>query len=265
MKPIIMILTLTMTLFATEISTRYDVNVGLFGKVGYADLEVQTTKDTYTAKLKAVTTGAAAKLTSGREETYVSEGKIVNGLFLPERFTHTKKTKSAKRVQTYHIDHTTHTVTLDQVEDKKVHETYFDHKSFKIKKREKDAHTEHMTQLPTFTAHDVLSSYLNTARHCHANNKIYNLDAIGAHNENNEVTLTYLGEQEPEAIQHQLSDNGRVYCRLSVKALYEDKKPVNILVAFDNDGHLKEALLGKNFWVGEVKAQRVYHHVSQRD
>ena len=265
MKPILFLLSLTLSLLANDVSTRYDVNVGLFGKVGHADLEVHTEKERYTAFLRATTTGTAATLTSGRIETYASEGKIIDGAYVPSKFTRTKQTNDAKRVQTYVFDHEKQTVTLTQVEDKKVHESYFDHKSFKMKKRERNEHSEQTKVLPEYAQYDVLSSYLNASKHCNAANKQYDLQAIGAHNDEKEVTLAYLDSQDKAGLTTPFSHQDDALYRLSVKALDTAEEPVSILIAFDNDGHIKEALLGDSFWVGEIKAQRVYHNVSLND
>jgi hypothetical protein len=35
-------------------------------------------------------------------------------------------------------------------------------------------------------------------------------------------------------------------------------------MAFDNDGLMKEAVLGDAFWIGEIRAKRVYHDVANR-
>ncbi len=86
MKLILTALLITSSLMAQEFTTRYDVNVGMFGKVGIADISLKEDANFYEIKLIAKMTGTAATLTSNRVETYISKGKIMDGQYLPLSF-----------------------------------------------------------------------------------------------------------------------------------------------------------------------------------
>jgi len=264
MRLLMITLILTGSLIATDFSTRYDVDVGMFGKVGYADLTFNETENRYEIKLVAKTTGTAATLTGERVETYISRGSVISGKYLPETFVKIKQTTSKKRVQTYHFDHRKQEITL--VEDKMewISRSKFDPIAFKIVKKEIQESSSARSVLQTYNENDLLSSYLNTKQSCNSEQKEYNLLAIGAHNDKKNITLSFLdGLKRTQAASSFSKDTGNIY-KLHVKSLDKEDKTVDVLIAFDNDGHMKEAVLGDIFWVGEIKAKRVYHRVTIR-
>ncbi len=263
MRLLMLTLMLTGSLFAMNFSTRYDVEVGMFGKVGYADVSLTEQGDRYEMKVIATTTGTAATLTGKRVETYISNGKIASGKYLPETFVRIKKTTSKERVQTYHFDHNKQEVTLSQNEEKWVTQTKFDTVSFKLVKEDVKESSSSNSTLPNYNENDVLSAYLNTKQNCNADQKEYNLLAVGAHNDKKDITVSFLeGLHRTEVASSFSKDTGNIY-NLHVEPIDKEDATVDVLIAFDNDGHMKEALLGNVFWIGEIKATRVYHQVAR--
>ncbi len=264
MRLFIFILVLSSSLLATEFSTRYDVDVGMFGKVGYADVVLNEDSKHYEIKLVAKTTGTAAKLTSQRRETYISKGDIIAGKYIPQTFTRIKTTAHGERKQTYHFDHKNQQIRLDQDKTKRVKESNFDAIAFKIVKEERVEHSNEQSILPYYNENDVLSSYLNTKQSCNARHKEYSLLAVGAHNDKKDITLSFLDGLKREKVASSFSKNtGDIY-NLQVKPIGKEDEAIDVLIAFDNDGHMKEAVLGDVFWIGEIKATRVYHNVASK-
>lgn len=254
---------LTGSLLSADFSTRYDVDVGMFGKVGYADVLLSEEDGSYEMKVVATTTGTAATLTGKRIETYISRGKIISGQYLPDIFVRIKKTTSKERVQTYHFNHIKQEVTLEQNEEKWVTQTKFDTVSFKLVKEDIKKTSNSNSILPKYNKNDVLSAYLNTKYNCNTDQKEYNLLAVGAHNDKKDITVSFLeGLDRTEVASSFSKETGNIY-KLHVEPIDKEDKIVDVLIAFDNDGHMKEALLGNVFWIGEVKATRVYHQVAR--
>ncbi|PNV84013.1 MAG: hypothetical protein C0627_02290 [Sulfurimonas sp.] len=70
------------------------------------------------------------------------------------------------------------------------------------------------------------------------------------------------GSQRESAILNLSEETQDIY-NLHVEPFDKDDDIVDVLIAFDNDGLLKEAFLGEVFWIGKVTAKRVYHKISR--
>jgi len=264
MRLLIITLVLTGSLLAIDFSTRYDVDVGMFGKVGHADVTLKEKGNRYEVELVAKTTGTAATLTNKRVETYISRGIIVSGKYIPETFIKIKKTTRKERIQTYYFDHQKQEITLVQDKSELVTQSKFDAIAFKLIKKDVLERSSERSILPSYNENDVLSSYLNTKQSCNAEQKEYSLLAIGAHNDKKDITLSFLdGLKREKAASSFSKDTGNIY-NLQVKPVDKEDETIDVLIAFDNDGHMKEAVLGDIFWIGEVKATRVYHQVASK-
>jgi len=262
MKIFILTFLLTSSFFAKDFSTRYDINVDMFGKVGYADITLKENGDTYEAKLIAKTVDIAATLLGNRVETFTSKGKIIDGKYIPDIFIKTKTSTRKSREQTYHFDHDKQKVTLIEKKSKLVSSTKFNPRKFKVTSKDIEKKSSKEIILETYTGDDVLSSYLNTQARCNSDQKQYNLLAIGAYNNKNDVTLSYLDGLQKISANSNFTKNTQNIYNLHVKPIDKDENTVDILIAFDNDGIVKEALLGEIFWIGKITAKRVYHKVT---
>ena len=259
MKQLFILLIFISSLLSANFSAHYDVHVSLFGKVGYININLQENANTYRMTLLAKTTGAAAALTSDRVETYISEGKIVNHIYTPDSFVKIKKTNHKTRVQTYNFRHAIKTINLVEEKERLVTSSDFDPISFKIVERQKKEKEIKESIFKPYRADDLLSSYLNTKSHFSRKNK-YILEAVGAHNDEKDVSLYLLDDkQKAKVISHFSSDAGRV-CNLHVQPVDKNEKVLDVLIAFDDDNNLKEAYLGDIFWIGQIVAKRVEHN-----
>lgn len=117
MKKILTLLVLwCMLLYGDQLQrlhVRYDISYAIFGVIGVS--EAMLTIDPRQKRYHIVNTGRAkgvAKLMSAhRVERYESEGRVVDGLLVPEYFTTiTEKGKYYKEVHRYRFDHAKHRV-----------------------------------------------------------------------------------------------------------------------------------------------------------
>jgi len=260
MKLLIIFLLLLSSLFAESVSSRYNVNVSLFGSVGYIDVILEEKKDTYKMTMIANTTGTAATLTANRLETYTSEGKIIDGVYRPNSFIKIKKTNHKKRVQTYHFNHSKKEITLIEEKEKLVNESNFDPISFKIVSKDVLKKSKNKSKLDIYHENDVLSAFMNTKKSFNKKSN-YKLEAVGAHNDKKDVSLHLLNDKQKSKILSNFSQNIGNVCNLNVTPHDKDDTIVDILIGFDNDGHMKEAVLGDIFWIGKITAQRAYCNV----
>jgi len=264
MKFLLIIFFIAASLSAQGFSTRYDVIVGMFGKVGYSDFTLKEDGDNYEAKLVAKTVDIAAALLGNRVETFTSTGKIVDGIYIPHTFVKTKITTTRTRFQTYYFNHDKKEVKLIEEKSKLVNETGFDSINFKITTKDVIRKSKKESVLETYIGDDVLSSYLNTKTTCKAEEKFYNLVAIGAHNDKNIVTLSCLENKAKADAGVCFSDHIQNIYNLHVSPIDEDETVVDVLIAFDADGLMKEAILGDVFWIGKITANRVYYRVTRK-
>ena len=263
MRVFLIILLLSGTIFAQNFSTRYDVNVGMFGRVGYADLVLKEDGKNYEVKLSTIMVGVAATLTGNRVETFVSKGRIIDGKYIPDSFIKTKTTTRKTRLQTYTFDHNKKEIKLIQKKTKMVSNSRFDAEVFEMIYTDVNETSLEESVLDTYMDSDALSSYLNAQTSCNAEDKTIKLVAVGAHNDENNVTLSCLEGSAKEVAQLNFSDGIENIYNLHVEPLDEDDEIVDILVAYDYDGFMKEALLGEVFWIGKITAKRAYHKLTK--
>lgn len=262
MKILLILFLLTSSIFAREVSTRYDVHVTMFGHVGYADFTLSENGDEYEAKLVAKTIDIAAVLLKNRVETFTSRGKIINGIYIPYIFIKTKETTKKTRVQTYFFDYDNKEVRLVQDNTKIVNKTRFDTDNFQFVTREVEEKSRKEEVLETFIGNDTLSAYLNSKNGCSFREKDHTIIAIGAHNDKNNVSYQCLEGKTKEAALLNFSDGIQNIYNLHVEPLDKDDTVVDALVAYDSDGFFKEGLLDEIFWIGKIVAVRVKHEIS---
>lgn len=264
MKLFLITLILSGSLMAKNFSARYEVSLGLLGKVGYADVTLSQEGSSYEMKLAARAIDTAATLTGKLEDTYISKGSLIGGKYRPDTYIRIKKTTRKYRVQTYRFDHINKRVYLTQDESKWISQSSFDPIAFKIRKSKIKENSSHASVLDTYNENDILSSYLNTQKSCNSEQKEYSLLAIGAHNDKKDITLSFLdGLKREEIASNFAKDTGSIYS-LHVEPMDKEETELDVLISFDNDGHMREAFLGEVFGIGEIKAKRVYHQVSSR-
>jgi hypothetical protein len=263
MKILFMLFLLISSIFARDISTRYDVHVTMFGHVGYADVTLKESGDNYEIKLVAKTIDVAAVLLSNRVETFTSRGKIKNGKYIPDIFIKTKETTKKTRVQTYYFDHNKKEITLIEEKSKMVNRMKFDSETYSLKLKEVQEKSKNEEVLDTYVDNDALSSYLNSKYGCSTKQKNHILVAIGAHNDKNNVSYSCVEGSKKQVAILNFSDGIENIYNLHVEPLDKDDEIVDVLVGYDSDGFLKEALMGEVFWIGKMSAKRVYHEISK--
>lgn len=264
MKILSILFLLMSSIFAQDVSTRYDVHVTMFGHVGYADVTLSENGREYEIKLVAKTIDVAAVLLNNRVETFTSKGKIKDGKYLPDIFIKTKETTKKTRVQTYYFDHNKKEIKLIEEKSKMVNRMKYDSETFTLKLKEVQEKSRNEEILDTYADSDALSSYLNSKYGCSSKQKNHIIVAIGAHNDKNDVSYSCVDGSKKQAAILKFSDGIENIYNLHVEPLDKDDKIVDVLVAYDSDGFLKEGLMDEVFWIGKMNAKRVYHKISHR-
>lgn len=261
MKYIVLAFLFASSIFAQDFSTRYNVHVSLFDHVGYADVTLKEDGKNYEIKLVAYTIGVAATLLSNRVETFISKGKIINGRYIPDTFVKIKETTKKTKHLTYSFNHDKKEIKLVEETTKLVNRLRFDSNSNLTFKEVKETSKEEKIE-DQYMDSDSLSAYLNTKINCNAKQKTYNLVAVGAHNDKNNVLVSYLEGKDKNSAISKFSTNAENIYNLHVEPFDKSDRIVDVLVTFDNDGYMKEAFMGEVFWVGKITAKRVYHKLT---
>jgi len=114
MKKILILLSLSLSLFAyTSVKElRFESGISIYGKVGFVDLTLKEDFDNKTYKMKAIasSTGVVKALTNNRSDIFTSEGNIVDGVYLPIKFTKKTLKTDYEKTTTYTYDYKNNTV-----------------------------------------------------------------------------------------------------------------------------------------------------------
>ena len=188
---------------------------------------------------------------------------IKNNKYIPNNFVKVKKNNHKQRIQTYLFDHEQKEISLTEEKEKLVSYSDFDPISFEIIEKKVKEKSVKNSILDVYHANDVLSTFLNTVNNFDKQRE-YVLNAVGAHNDEKDVSLQLLNNMQKSEVSAEFSTNIGKVCNLNIKPFDKDEKIVDILIAFDNDGYMKEAVLGEIFWIGKITAKRLYHNVARK-
>ena len=236
MKKILFLIFITLSLSAnvSTLHVSYEAGISIYGRVGVAEVDYEEDNVTKTYKMHIVmsTTGIVKKLTGNQENSYVSEGVIENGVYLPKKFIILVTKDSSLKKETYLFDHKAK--KIEKTLYKKELESYsgFDISSMSVVSKKKTVeHTEH--QSIKYYRDDYLSLYLNVRHHNFACN-----------------ILTYLDKKDSDTV------------ALTNENLFTIEKNngdevYNIHMTYDNTLFFQEALATDIFFFGDAYIRKV--------
>jgi hypothetical protein len=165
-KIIIALIVLSISLFGfTSVKElKFESGISIYGQVGFAHiiLEENFSKNTYKMSVKTFSTGIVKALTKNREDMFISEGDIKDGVYIPNKFTkQTSKTDYCKLI-TYLFDHKNNKVTKDVTIEKNETITIFNPANFELKSSKKLV-VEKNSEDIELIQNDFLTLYLNLA------------------------------------------------------------------------------------------------------
>lgn len=131
-----------------SIEADYKVSYGIFGEFGIAKaiLKIDDNNE-YLIKIEAKATGMIKFLSNGKEESYLSKGTVIDGLFVPKIYIKTTKNNIKSYIKKYTIDH----------KNKKIY-LYKETNRFQHGEWTKEVEN---SELPTFEKEDMLSLFFN--------------------------------------------------------------------------------------------------------
>lgn len=161
---IILLIFLNLSLYgATKVEKAvFESGVSLYGKVGTAQLTYQENSEsqTYSIKVEARSSGILKALFNNRVDTFISEGKINNGVYVPLKYIKKEQDTFSKKNITYLFDYSNSIV--HKITQKKflAITKQFDPMQMKIVEDKKYITRKSTKDIP-LVKNDFLSLYLN--------------------------------------------------------------------------------------------------------
>jgi len=261
MKKILLAITLILnTLNAQQIKAGYDVSFGLFGEIGKAEISYNQENDNYLILVHAWTTGMSAALTQNREESYISQGTIINNTLRPDVFVKFRQSDNYTKINVFKFDHKEKKVLVHYTKEHKGTRTQYDVHSMKNVKEEISTLKVSQENFRLYTDNDLLSLFFNTKKILPTlqEGETRSLTAIGSKNPNCEIDINVPCAQKKEALQEIMQDDkGRLLTIILHQDIFQSKDG-ELNVIFDEEGLAKNVLLRDVILFGDIRGKRTY-------
>ena len=254
MRVILLFLLCIVSLFAKDLNATYKVSFGIFGQIGIAKTSLHVEAKSYKITVHAKSTGFASFVSGGRQEWYESEGKIKDGLFVPDiyrkivqrnanvskNFSDETEIQIKRYVLTYVFNHKTKTVMATKT---------------KTQGSEKSQHSE---KLKFYTNNDLLSLFFNfkTLFPSLAIKQHHILHAVGANKDTGKIDLYPLKKKVfSNLISGDLTDLKVMKVILSDK-IFASKKG-ELYLGLNSKGLCEKAVLKDVILFGDIRGELI--------
>ncbi|MEA3522898.1 MAG: hypothetical protein U9R50_07970 [Campylobacterota bacterium] len=264
MKRLILLLLVTTTLLFGA-HAKYDVTFSVFGKIGEADVSMERTKDTYLIIIDAKTTGKAADLSGNRHEKYISQGKILDGLLVPDVLTIERSSDDKLEYTSFIFDHDEHNISIEKAKIKTVTQSDIDIFSLAINYTYHEEFSASNKYNDFYTQNDIVTLFFNASHHLKdmdfGDEKT--LQAVGVSTDNGEVAIAAPKYQQLQYMKKVMgSKNAEQFVRVGVSKDYFKDDDGALLVSLSPDTFPQEAMMEGILMFGDVRAVRNYSHVA---
>jgi len=162
MKSLLLLLVFLSALIGSEaVTTRYNVMLSLFGKVGEAEITVAERGDEYIMIVEDYATGLAADISGQERDRFVSRGHIKEGFYISDIFELHQTNDKTIESNIYIFDHEAKSVTRNQDKNKTVTESSFDALTMSFKEHRRQKITRKSEVLDFYSTYDALSVVLD--------------------------------------------------------------------------------------------------------
>lgn len=263
-KYISFLLALLLPLSAQTIKAGYDVSFGLFGEIGKAEITYEHDQHNYIIYVHAWTTGVSAVLTQDREEDYISQGRIIDGVLRPDVFVKYRKNNRYIKSNVHLFDYDKEQVLSYYAKEEKISGTRFDALEMKNIKIETVEYENSEDIFQFFTDNDLLSLFFNTQ-------KIFptlkdgdskKFAAIGSKSPNCEINIEVPDPESRQELGNVMGDiDGQLITIILNQNIFQSERG-ELHVYFDHDGFAKDVLLKDVIMFGDIRGKRIYQELS---
>jgi len=265
MKTILFILiALFSPLSAQSIKAGFDVSFGIVGEIGKAEITYTHDEESYMVFVHAWTTGMASVLSQNREESYISQGKIINGVLRPDAFVKYRQTDRYIKSSVFIFNHQTKEVYASKNRETVVTSTHFDVNAMKNIKVSTDSFQHTQENFRYYTDNDLLSLFFNTQKILPTlkDGESKQLSAIGSKTPNCAIDIEVPSLKKRKLLQAAMSDDvGQLLTIILHQDIFQSEKG-ELHVIFDEDGFAKNVLLKDVILFGDIRGKRVYQTLS---
>jgi hypothetical protein len=253
-------------LHAKSIEVSYDVTFSIFGKIGESTVTYETTDSRYKITVVAKTMGMTADLTANRVETYISEGKITEGLLRPDRFVSSKKSDTKVRTKTYRFDHQNKTVMLDINTTRIKNEHSFDIHAMRIIETPKEEVSHSSRPYDYYALDDTLSLFFNTPEYLKSSQKsnTAKVSAIGINKDGKTIDITIATDKREAFLRSLMPVNAqdKLYTiDVSKDVLIEDDAAGELIIGMDEKNMPSAVLMENIAFFGDIKAKKIAENI----
>lgn len=244
---------------------KYDVTFSVFGKIGEADVTMERNADDYLVTIDAKTTGTAADLSGNRKEIYISQGRVVDGVLVPDVLSIQRSSKGNLEFTSFLFDHKEHTISVEKAKIKEVTESSVDIMSLAIKRTQHKKFSSSQKYNDFYTQNDIVSLFFNASHYLKdmksGDKKI--LQAVGVSTKNGEVAIAAPKQPQLQHMQKVMtSGTADQYVRVGVSKEYFENDDGALLVSLSPDTFPQEAMMEGILMFGDIRGVRVHDKVA---
>jgi len=213
---------------------KFESGISIYGQVGFVELTLKENFDTntYTMKATAYSTGIVQVLSRNRSDSFVSEGKIQNGSYIPKKFIKKTVKTDYEKITTYTFDYKNNTVIKHKVLSKYITNSTFNLIKMKFIDTKKFV-VEESTEEIELCKNDFLSLYLNLK---HGNLKKGNISYV---DKDEKDSLFLIDNNLFEVEKNNGEDKYKIALIDDEKSIFF-QKAVSINVSFYGDAYIEK-------------------------
>jgi len=192
---IILLLFLAVFSFSYTIEADYEAKYGWFGTIATAQGRLEKNQTHYKITANVKTKGVAATFSGNLRQTYISEGIIKNGRFVPLKYIMDIKRKGNDYLRIYIFDHKNKTVIKKRYKNGKLTKEY---KYY-------------------YAPDDILTLYWNLPLYLSKEKKeLYTFYAVGGRKKDGRVDVTFPSQEEIKKLRKKLFNKNGIYLKANL-------------------------------------------------
>jgi len=259
MKTLILLF-ITLSLYANTIAARYDVTFSVFGKIGEAYVEFEQNKGRYYIKVDGKLTGTAASMGQNRREIHESFGLIKEGVLVPELYKK-QELSDFYHYETYFVFYPDNQPVQEyRIREKTERENRVDIAKMQFYSEEVTKHSSSHKNIPYQAQNDLLSLFFNIREYLktipEGNYKI--IHAVGGRNNKGEILVSNPSGEKRKMLKELMPSNeNRLITVVIDQDIFKSDKG-ELFIALDKNYLAKEAMLKDVLLFGDIHGYRVW-------
>lgn len=236
------VLCMAVAIRGETVEVAYRVSFGILGEIGIAKAHIERDQERYRIQIEGISTGFARTLSRNRQEKQISEGHIVKGVLLPDRYIVLRTFANKIIRKSYTINH------LDKSVVRLVEKRENGRLVFKEKKR-----------LNFYAPNDLLTLYFNLAELIPDKERgaSYRFRALGAEKQGGDVEVVVADRERRALYAKELGSGGYWYLTAIIHQKIFSSSRGELMLSVDDKGITQKAILKDVLLFGDIRAVRI--------